>query len=40
MQPLACKKNYIIDDLDAFKRALYNKFLQKLPDKPPVKGLQ
>ena len=30
----------VIDDLDAFKRALYNKFLQKMPDKPPVKGSQ
>ena len=27
-----------IDDLDAFKRALYKRFLQKMPDKPPVKG--
>ena len=29
-----------IDDLDAFKRALYKRFLQKMPDKPPVKGSQ
>jgi len=30
----------IIDDLEAFKIALYNNFLRSMPDKPPVRGPQ
>ena len=29
-----------IDDLYAFKRAFYKRFLLKMPDKPPFKGSQ
>jgi len=30
----------LIDDLEAFKIALYNNFLRSMPDKPPVRGPQ
>ena len=30
----------LIDDLEAFKIALYNNFLRNMPDKPPVRGPQ